>query len=124
MFSISASSSDPAWSSASSTSAGIVASPASCGSAPAALAGDELVPVVDRPHDHRLQHPSLADRVRQRGQRRLVEALARLSRVRMDLAERDVAKPACDLGAAGCRRVVASIVSRGERIVDEQPATS
>ena len=55
------------------------------GGAPAALAGDELIAVLDRPDDDRLQHAALPDRVRQRGQRRLVEALARLSGIRADL---------------------------------------
>ncbi len=122
MFSISASSSDPAWSSASSTSAGMVASPASSAARQRRSPGDELVAVVDRPDDDRLKHAALPDRVRQRGQRRLVEALARLSWIRPDLRDRDVAKPAGDLGHAGYRRCRVAVVSRRQRIVDEQPS--
>ena len=39
------------------------------GGTPSALAGDELVAVLDRPHDHRLKDAALADRVGQGGQR-------------------------------------------------------
>jgi hypothetical protein len=51
------------------------------GGAPTSLSGDELVAVADWPDAHRLQHATLTNRVRQRGQRRLIEALARLSRL-------------------------------------------
>ncbi len=91
------------------------------GGAPPALSRDQLIAILDRPDDDRLQDPALPDRVRQRRQRRLIEALARLSRIRPNLRDRDVAKPAGDLRDAGYRRG-AAVVSRRQRIVDEQPS--
>ena len=58
--------------------------------APAALAGDQLEPVAARAHEHRLEHTDFADRLRQRGERLLVEVLARLLRVRTDRRDRNV----------------------------------
>ena len=59
--------------------------------APAALARDQLVAVAARPRDqHRLEHADLADRVGERGERLLVEVLARLLRVRPDRRDRDL----------------------------------
>ena len=63
--------------------------------APAALAGDQLVAAALRgPDEHGLEDADLADRVGQRGQRLLVEMLARLLRVRPDLRGRDVGQAA------------------------------
>ena len=56
--------------------------PGERGGAPAPLAGDQLVRALGaRPHEHRLQQPALAERAGEGEQRRLVELLARLSRV-------------------------------------------
>jgi hypothetical protein len=53
--------------------------------APAAVAGDDLeVARGRRSEDDRLQHAALANRIGQRGERLLVEMLARLARVRLD----------------------------------------
>ena len=52
--------------------------------APAALARDQLEAVAAGAHEDRLEHADLADRLRQRGERLLVEVLARLLRVRSD----------------------------------------
>ena len=72
-------------SSASRTSAGTVGNAGLPGRAPAALAGDQLVPAgLPRPHDDRLHEPLRANRVGQRARRLVVEALPRLARVRVD----------------------------------------
>jgi hypothetical protein len=53
--------------------------------APAAFAGDDLeVARGRRSEDDRLQHAALANRIGQRGERLLVEMLARPARVRLD----------------------------------------
>src|SRR5665213_2932985 len=60
--------------------------------APAPLAGDDLEP--DRhawTNDDRLQHSTLADRTGEEVERGLVEMLARLRRVRVDVLDRDLA---------------------------------
>ena len=52
---------------------------------PAALAGDQLIAVVDRPDEDRLEHAALGDRGGQLGQRLLVEicrGCAGLGRIR------------------------------------------
>ena len=76
--------------------------------APAALARDQLVAAaLGRAHENRLQDADLADRVGQRGQRLLVEVLARLLRVRPDLRGRDIGQPAGlfrDRAASGSAR--------------------
>ena len=64
--------------------------PDPAGRAPAALARDELVAVVPLAHEHGLEHADLADRLGQRGERLLVEVLARLLRVRPDRRDREV----------------------------------
>ncbi len=55
-----------------------------------ALAGDELVAVVDRPDEDRLDHAVLAERVGQGGDLGRVELPAGLERVRVDLVDGDV----------------------------------
>src|SRR5207248_7797102 len=56
------------------------------GSSPAALARDQLVAALEpRPQDDGLDHALDPDRVGEPGRRRMVEALAGLARVRMDL---------------------------------------
>ena len=54
------------------------------------LAGDELVAVVDRPDQDRLEHAVLAERVGQGGDLGRVELAAGLERVRVDLIDREV----------------------------------
>ncbi len=60
---------------------------------PAALAGDQLVAVVGLAHEHRLEDPDLADRLRQRSELLLVEVLPRLVRVRPDRRDRELFEP-------------------------------
>src|SRR5206468_4295440 len=68
--------------------------------APAALAGDQLVAALEaRPHDDRLHEALRADRLRESRHGFVVEPLARLLRVRMDLFERQMRElglPAAD----------------------------
>jgi len=64
------------------------------GGTPTALARDQLEPASGaRPDDDRLQHASLADRVSERGERRLVEVLTRLVGVGVNLLESELAQP-------------------------------
>ena len=92
MFSTIAASSDEA-SSRRSTIAGSTGEPGALRRAPAALAGDQLVAAaLARAHEDRLQHAVLGQRRGQRVERRLVEAPARLRRVRLDELDRDVAQ--------------------------------
>ena len=66
----------------------------STGGPPPPFAGDELVgAVVERPHEHRLEHPDLSDRSGQFGERLLVEVDPRLQRVGQDAADRQLLQP-------------------------------
>jgi hypothetical protein len=58
--------------------------------AEAALAGDELVSLADRPHEDRLEHPVLAERVGQGGDLGRGEMAAGLIGIGIDLIDRDV----------------------------------
>ena len=60
------------------------------GGAHAALAGDELVAVEGLGDEDRLEHAVLADARRELLERRVVDAAARLVRVRRDARERDL----------------------------------
>ena len=92
MFSISAASSASA-SSRSRTSAGIVSRPASRAARQRrSPATSSNVPPGDGPDEHRLQHPALAQRARQRLQRRVVEDAARLLGVGDDHVDRQRAQ--------------------------------
>ena len=68
--------------------------PDPAGGPPAALAGDQLVAVAARAHEHRLEHADLADRVGERRERLLVEVLAGLETVRPDRRHRELLEPA------------------------------
>ena len=59
---------------------------------PAALARDQLEAVAAGPNQDGLEHTDLTDRLRQRGQRLLVEVLSGLLRIRADRRDRDVLK--------------------------------
>ena len=75
--------------------------------APAPLAGDQLVPAGGVwADDDRLQHASLADRIGERAERLLVEMLAGLVGVRMDLLDREISRrrPSGRPDAAGVPR--------------------
>ena len=73
--------------------------PQPAGRPPAALAGDELELVTDRPDEHRLEDADLTDRLGQLVEQLLVEALTRLVRVRPDRRGVDLAEPARRLRA-------------------------
>src|SRR5262249_5287778 len=61
--------------------------------APTPLAGDELVSAArPGPHEHRLQHPSLAERACERLQRLLIEATTRLGGTGRDRRDRQLAQ--------------------------------
>ncbi len=63
------------------------------GRAPAALAGDQLVPASEeRPDQNRLNDPASTDGVGQRQQCLLIELVARLIRVRPDQIDGDLAE--------------------------------
>ena len=80
--------------------------------APAALAGDQLVRAAgDRAQQDGLEHAALAQRAGERDQRRLVEAPARLPRVRPDQVDRHLAE-------LGVRRPV--LVRRRRRSQDRR----
>ena len=101
MFSIRAISSD-SRSSCGATTAGSEFQARELRGAPAALAGDQLVGAARaRADEHRLQDAALLDRLRQRDQRLLVEALARLARVRGDQLDRQAAQLGHRLAALG-----------------------
>ena len=63
------------------------------GGAPAPFAGHQRIPIAERTDDDRLQHPALADRVRQRRERRLVKPPPRLVGVGVDDVDRDHPQP-------------------------------
>ena len=58
-----------------------------------ALAGDQLVLVAGARDDERLNNPMLPDAARQLVDRGLVEGLARLEGIRLDLRERNLGQP-------------------------------
>ena len=66
--------------------------------APAALADDELVAVVDGAHDDRLQHAVMADRVGEPLELGGIEAAARLLGIRADALDRQLAGDGLRLG--------------------------
>ena len=74
--------------------------------APAALAHDQLVGLrTELAHDDRLQQPDLGDAVHQLAERRLVEVLPRLQRVRHDLVQWQLGEAGAEHRLRGCRRV-------------------
>ncbi len=81
--------------------------------AQAALAHHQLVAVGDAPHHHRLQHPELAHRVGQFGERVLVEDLARLLGVGLDLVQAQFG----ELRAGDREQVFSGIAHRAVRCV-------
>ena len=66
------------------------------GGAEAPFARDQLVPVVERPHQNRLQHPQLLDRIRQPLEGLFVERTPGLVRVRSDQLNRNLSQPSRD----------------------------
>ena len=67
-----------------------LAQPRALRRAPAPLAGDDLeAAAVDRPHEDRLHHALLADRLGELGERRVVHARARLVLARTHAVDRD-----------------------------------
>ena len=93
MFSTSASASE-VRSSASRTSAGIVGMPGRLRGAPAALARDQLPAGADAAHEHGLDDAVLAHALDELGEALLVDARARLARVRRDLIDGNLAQRA------------------------------
>ena len=82
--------------------------------APAALAGDDLEAMAVRTHDDRLDHAARGDRLRQFGQRFLVEGSARLAGMRLDACRRGSDAPRrAGLSRAGVSRWMSP--SREER---------
>ena len=63
------------------------------GGTPPSLARDQLVAVLDRPDEHRLEHADLTDRVGQGAEGLLVEVAARLETVRPDRLDGQLLEP-------------------------------